>query len=304
MADPGPPIDAPWPRKASAVFLMAEPSDALWSAILELIAAPGDRTFAWRSSTGKASLHRDVGALPELAGPWPDSDQQAFRLFKPLLGSGRLVVAQLGQSLDGRIATASGDSYYINGPAMRAHLHRLRALVDAVVVGAGTAAADQPSLTVRHCPGVSPVPVIIDPSARVAPEGPLFDPEHTPRLIIATAIRRCARDWPAHVECLRLSPEPGASGQGLATPTLLDALAERGLGRVLIEGGGVTVSRFIDDHSLDRLHLLIAPLLIGSGPSGLNLRPIKRLREAGRVAMRSYPLGDELVVDVDLRAAD
>jgi len=283
---------------------MAELSDSLWQAIRALASNQSNEPFSWRSNSRKASLSRPAGGRSALSGGWSEQDQLAFSLFAPLLGRKRLAIAQLGQSLDGRIATASGDSFYINGQRMRTHLHRLRALVDAVVVGAGTAAADQPSLTVRHCPGVSPVPVIIDPSARVAPEGPLFDPEHTPRLIIATAIRRCARDWPAHVECLRLSPEPGASGQGLATPTLLDALAERGLGRVLIEGGGVTVSRFIDDHSLDRLHLLIAPLLIGSGPSGLNLRPIKRLREAGRVAMRSYPLGDELVVDVDLRAAD
>ena len=282
---------------------MTEPSGALWSAILELIAAPGDRTFAWRSSTGKASLHRDVGALPELAGPWPDSDQQAFRLFKPLLGSGRLVVAQLGQSLDGRIATASGDSYYINGPAMRAHLHRLRALVDAVVVGAGTAVTDRPALTVRHCPGRNPVPVIIDPTARVPAEGALFDPERTPRLIVLHAGEAARRDWPGHVRAIGLKGSGSPSAQALAPATLLDALGELGLKRVLVEGGGVTVSRFIDAEAVDRLHLLIAPLLIGSGPAGLALQPIERLSEAARRTMQTYPLKDELIVDLALSSS-
>jgi len=282
---------------------MAEPGRLLWQAILALVSSPSALDFRWRPSCGKASLSRPAGGRATLGTGWSDQDQQAFRLFAPLLDTERLAIAQLGQSLDGRIATATGDSYYINAHPMRAHLHRLRALVDAVVVGAGTAAADQPALTVRHCPGVDPVPVIIDPSARVPASGPLFDPMQTPRLIIVQTARSARCDWPAHVERLLLEPESTASGVGLSPSTLLDALAERGLGRVLIEGGGKTVSRFIDERALDRLHLLIAPLLIGSGPSGLNLRPIDRLSEAGRHVMRSYPLGDELVVDVDMRVS-
>ena len=74
-----------------------------------------------------------------------------------------VVIGQLGQSLDGRIATPTGASKYINGKEALAHLHRIRAKVDAVIVGVGTAIADDPQLTTRHVPGPSPVRVVIDP---------------------------------------------------------------------------------------------------------------------------------------------
>jgi riboflavin-specific deaminase-like protein len=282
---------------------MAEPSQRLWSVLLKLVATPRDQSFKWRSEDGKASLGRPARGSAELDGAWSPVDRRAFALFQPLLQDRDLAIAQLGQSLDGRIATASGDSYYINGRPMRAHLHRLRALVDAVVVGAGTAVADRPALTVRHCQGADPVPVIIDPAARVPCRGPLFDPAVTPRLILVHARSTDRDDWPAHVEALRLASSRATQPAALDPGAILAALAELGLRRVLIEGGGVTVSRFIDAQALDRLHLLIAPLLIGSGPSGLNLRPIERLSEADRRTMRSFPLADELVVDLDLSGA-
>ena len=104
-------------------------------------------------------------ASTELPSPWED-------MFGPLR-TGKIdalvVVGQIGQSLDGRIATTTGQSHYINGPAGLAHLHRLRALVDAVVVGVGTALADDPQLTVRRVAGPDPARVVIDPSGRLAP---------------------------------------------------------------------------------------------------------------------------------------
>ena len=82
-----------------------------------------------------------------------------------------VVVGQCGQSIDARIATASGHSHYINGAEGLAHLHRLRALVDAVVVGVGTALADDPQLTVRRVAGPNPARVVIDPNGRLAADG-------------------------------------------------------------------------------------------------------------------------------------
>ena len=100
-----------------------------------------------------------------LPAPWEE-------LFGPLREGGQdglVVVGQIGQSLDGRVATASGHSHYINGPVGLAHLHRLRALVDAVVIGIGTALADDPQLTVRRVPGPQPARVVIDPAGRLPP---------------------------------------------------------------------------------------------------------------------------------------
>ena len=110
-----------------------------------------------------ANFRKPAGALQP---PWD-------ALFGPLkagVADDLVVVGQIGQSLDGRIATSSGHSKYINGPAGLAHLHRLRALVDAVVIGVGTALADDPQLTVRRVAGPHPVRVVIDPRGRLRAE--------------------------------------------------------------------------------------------------------------------------------------
>ena len=96
-----------------------------------------------------------------------------------------VVVGQIGQSIDGRIATVTGHSKYINGPAGLAHLHRLRALVDAVLIGIGTAVADDPLLTVRRCAGPSPARIVLDPRGRLPPDAKVltadgYDVEHMP----------------------------------------------------------------------------------------------------------------------------
>ena len=111
-----------------------------------------------------------------MQGPWAE-------LFAPLRHGNvddLMVVGQIGQSLDGRIATASGHSKYINGPAGLAHLHRLRALVDAVVVGVGTAIADDPQLTVRRVVGPQPARVVIDPNGRLAAGARVFTADGAP----------------------------------------------------------------------------------------------------------------------------
>src|SRR5206468_4442700 len=106
--------------------------------------------------------------------------------------SGRpIAVGQLGQSLDGRIATLSGDSCYINGPEGIAHLHRLRALVDAVVVGAGTVRADDPQLTVRSVSGPNPVRVVIDPRGTLPADARAFANDGVRRIVI-TRLQTCA----------------------------------------------------------------------------------------------------------------
>lgn len=206
-------------------------------------------------------------------------------------------VGQLGQSLDGRIATPSGDSHYINGEVARRHLHRLRALADAVVIGAGTAISDQPQLTVRLVEGEDPVRVLLDPSARVPQTGPLF--ENGPVLVWVIGENTPSPESPpAHVELVRLE----TARQGFSPHAVVEALNQRGLDRLLIEGGAITVSRFVQANALDRLHLLIAPLLIGSGPAGLRLPDIDRLADARRPPMRCYRLGDELLVEVGLKS--
>lgn len=219
-------------------------------------------------------------------------------LFPLATRPGRLAIAQLGQSLDGRIATESGHSHFINGPESLVHLHRLRALMDAVVVGAGTASEDDPRLTVRHVAGPHPVRVILDPRGRVTPDRLLLRDPEAPTLHLHGEGACPEGAAGHHVTRLAL---PLAEG-GFAPAAVLDALAARGLERVLIEGGGITVSRFLEAGVLHRLHLLMAPLLIGSGRPGLAMTPIATLDEARRPASRTFRCGDDTLFDLVLDA--
>jgi diaminohydroxyphosphoribosylaminopyrimidine deaminase / 5-amino-6-(5-phosphoribosylamino)uracil reductase len=230
-----------------------------------------------------------VQLLPQ---PWGD-------LFGPLQNGtvdDLVVVGQIGQSLDGRIATETGHSRYINGPAGLAHLHRLRALVDGVVIGVGTAIADDPQLTVRRVAGPQPARVIIDPRGRLGAEAKVFSDDGIRRLLITAHGTVCTP--PSGVEVLTLSPIDGQ----LAPSAILAALAARGLRRVLIEGGADTVSRFLAAGCLDRLHVIVAPIIIGSGRASFVLPEIKRADEALRVRICAHQIDDEVLFDCDLSA--
>jgi riboflavin-specific deaminase-like protein len=207
-----------------------------------------------------------------------------------------VVVGQCGQSIDGRIATNSGDSHYINGPSGLVHLHRLRALVDVVVVGVGTALADDPQLTVRRVVGQNPARVAIDPHGRLPPTARLLANDGVRRLIVTQPETKV--DLPPDVELVRIAETAGQIGPA----DILVALAARGFRRILVEGGANTVSRFLAAGCLDRLHVMVAPLIIGSGPASVGLPPIERVGEALRVPMRVHSLGDEVLLDCDLTA--
>jgi riboflavin-specific deaminase-like protein len=206
------------------------------------------------------------------------------------------VVAQLGQSLDGRIATASGESRWINREAALDHLHRLRASVDAVVVGIGTVLADDPLLTVRRVDGNHPVRVVIDPGGKLDGSFRCLAEDGVRRLVI----RSGPASVPPGVDVLELPSEGGV----ISPRAIVEALFARGLRRMLIEGGARTISQFIDAGVVDRLHVLVAPMIIGSGKMGLELAPIARLADARRPPTRVHVLADgDVLFDCDLRAA-
>lgn len=278
--------------------MMSYPS--AWDLLLDLRKLDWSAVSIHKARIGETDLEMMPGGHWRSDAVLPATDINLLDALLPLVArAGRLTIAQLGQSLDGRIATESGDSWYINGPVARTHLHRLRAIVDAVLVGAGTAAEDRPALTVRHVEGPDPVPVILDPRGRVEPSGPLFERQaDQPTVLHLVGPDVDVAPCRAGVERLAVSLEP----DGRVNPhSVVDVLAERGLKRLLVEGGGVTVSSFVNGDCLDHLHLLIAPLIIGSGRPGLALPPIKALSEARRPPIRSFSLGDELLVDVRLR---
>lgn len=254
---------------------------------------------------------RDAGAQDGRAGPlalaadggWQCSGRQTaeaqslFEIFMPLVAARArtkrtMVVALLGQSLDGRIATLSGHSHYVNCDAALLHLHRVRALADAVIVGAGTVALDDPQLTVRRCEGRTRLRVVVDPDARAPADRKVFVDGRAP-----TVLARCRTgDAPAGAETLDVPRK----GDAMDVDALLDALYARGVKLALVEGGGRTVSHFLNSGRVDRLQLAVAPMVIGSGRPSIALPPIERLDDALRPPTRRFALGADTLFECRL----
>jgi riboflavin-specific deaminase-like protein len=251
------------------------------------------RDLAESSWESVPELVRSVAsATSRLPPPWE-------ALFGPLRAGNIdnvLVFGQIGQSLDGRVATETGHSHYINGRSGLEHLHRLRALADAVVIGVGTALADDPQLTVRRVRGPSPARVVIDPRGRLLASARMFAADGVRRLVLTSD--DAEPKFPAGIEVVRL---PAVQGR-IAPDAILKALTERGLCRILIEGGAETVSRFLAAGCFDRLHVVVAPIILGTGRPSFILPAIERVDDALRVPMHIHRLGDEVLFDCDLSA--
>ncbi|HEX5846826.1 MAG TPA: RibD family protein [Rhodoplanes sp.] len=239
---------------------------------------------------GWAGVPAAFHANKALPPPWD-------ALFGPLqagAADGLVVIGQIGQSIDGRIATDGGRREFINGSEGLAHLHRLRALVDAVVIGIGTALADDPQLTVRRVAGPNPARVVIDRRGRLPATARLLADDGVRRLVVTET--GVIPNWPSGVEHLPLAAEDGR----IAPAAILAALAGQGFRRLLIEGGAETLSRFLAAECLDRLHVVVAPIILGSGRPGCTLATIAHADQAIRPRVRSCPLGDEVLFDCDL----
>lgn len=214
------------------------------------------------------------------------------------------VIGQLGQSLDGRIATVTGRSRFINGDDGITHLHRIRAVSDAVIVGAGTASTDNPRLTVRRTHGRNPVRVVIDRHHRVPDSHHLFTDGEAPTLrLVGGRYRK-----PAHAEVPPGVTEiPCLGDPEEQTPVdpklILDVLADYGLRKIFVEGGGVTVSAFLNAGLLDRLHVMVAPMIIGSGRPAFSLPEIDFLDDALRPRAQLVNLGSDMLFDLDFSRA-
>lgn len=208
------------------------------------------------------------------------------------------IIAQLGQSLDGRIATRTGDSRYIGRAPSLDHLHRIRAHVDAVVVGIGTVLADDPQLNVRRCAGRNPARVVIDAKGKLPASAKLLDGGDGARRIVFRAPGVDGEPLPDGVAIERLAAD--AAGR-FDLRDMARALLALGFERVLIEGGAGIISKAIDARIVDRLHLMVSPVIIGSGQSGLELRPIDRLADARRPPTAVISLGEgEVLFDCEL----
>jgi diaminohydroxyphosphoribosylaminopyrimidine deaminase/5-amino-6-(5-phosphoribosylamino)uracil reductase len=228
----------------------------------------------------KAGVRVDVGLLAK------DARDLNAPYFK-LVGQGRpWVILKWAQSLDGKIATYAGDSKWITDKTCRAHVHRTRGRVDAILVGVGTVLCDDPLLTCRlGRPRRVATRIILDTHLRTPPRC---------RLV------RSARQTPTWIFCTRNPPPKRARSleqagcllhqmprarAGVSLPAVLDALGQQQMTNVLVEGGGTLLGSFFDQRLADELHVYVGPLLVGGreAPGPLGGRGIGRVADALRL---------------------
>ena len=230
--------------------------------------------------TKRARMGHDPAASTDPAG---DADPFYDPARRPIV-----TFAQMGQSIDGYVATRAGEGLGLTSPEDHLHLHRLRSLADAVVVGASTVVSDDPRLTVRLVPGANPVRVVLDPRARVPQHAGVFSDGAAPTLWVVGP-QASVTEPPEGVELVRL---PLVQGR-FEPAEVVAALRARGLTRVLVEGGGTTVSAFWGAGALDHLYLTISPVFLGDGVRGVQVEPCDRMDAAPRPPVVSRPLGSD-----------
>lgn len=247
---------------------------------------------------GFAALRR-AGVAVEV-GALADACRAQHRGFTSRIERGRpFVTLKLAATLDGRIATARGESRWITGPAARAHVHALRAATDAILVGSGTATADDPTLDARRGERVvhRPLRVLLDSRLRTSPRL---------RLVSAPgdAWVLCAADAPAARRSAfekagaRLLPIRARRGK-IPLAAALARLADEGVGALLVEGGGGLAAALLREGWVDELVWFMAPKLIGAdGVPSVGALGVARLADAPPFAIeRVRRLGDDVLVE-------
>ncbi|MGH1359121.1 MAG: RibD family protein [Burkholderiaceae bacterium] len=262
--------------------------------------AAGSLLFCAPEDLNTALLwHPEAGLAP---GPALSAAQQDLAsLYCPIAAGPTnkpVAIAHLGQSLDARIATASGDSYYVTGPENLLHLHRMRALCDAILVGSNTVQQDDPKLTTRLAAGPNPVRIILDPAARLPLDHQLFSDGSAPSfrivadqagLSIPDAVRNDPRTILVSGENRTINPA-----------RIRQVLADRGYRVLFLEGGGLTISSWLEHHELDRLQLACAPILVGDGIASVQHPPVTAMRDAMRAPCNIYQMGEDIMWDFAL----
>ena len=217
------------------------------------------------------------------------------------------VVAKIAASIDGRIAAADGSSHWLTSDAARADAHELRADSQAIVIGAGTALADQPRLTVRDVtrpPHQPPVRVLLDGRGRVPATGPLFATDDAPTLVVTTnAAPPAAVDaWRAAGAKVELVA-PAGEGTGVDLDEMFALLGREGVLQVLVEGGGTLLGRVLDGGHAQQLVMYVAPLALGTrGTPAFAFPGPDRIADAPRLHLVSVrQLGPDVRLAYEVR---
>ena len=218
--------------------------------------------------------------------------QSILNILLPILRKNKkLVIAQIGQSIDGRIALNNGNSHYINNPKSIIYLHCLRSISDAIIVGSNTIKKDDPLLTTRKIKGTNPKRIVIDGSLSLNNKYKIFNDGN--ENIIFTKSNKNIRLNNSTI--IRLKEKN-------FTKNLITQIKKLKYKNILVEGGSKTISELINNKYIDILQFMIAPILIGSGINSLNLKEISNLNKAIRPKYNFNELGDEIIVNLFLNS--
>jgi len=210
------------------------------------------------------------------------------------------VTVKFAQSLDGRIAAATGDSKWISGEEARRFAHQLRSEHDAILVGIGTVLADDPELTVRLVDGRSPLRVVVDTRLRTPLTARVLANGAAPGTLIACAESadhaRAQAIEDLGGEVLRFVANDDETGIDIAR--LLDALGHRGIKSVLVEGGRQMITSFLSARAVDRVVAIIAPKIIGQGIESIGDLGIRQVSDAITFkSINTRSVGEDIVLD-------
>ena len=209
------------------------------------------------------------------------------------------VTVSYAQTLDGRLATANGSSQWISCPEPLVFAHEMRASHDAVMIGVGTACADDPRLTVRYAPGDDPLRVVVDSSLRLPPTAAVLANRAATGTVLAVTGRapkaRCEEVRALGARVLEL-PED-ASGRVDLT-TLMAVLREGGVRSVMVEGGAALITSLLYARLVDRLAVCVAPKILGRGMEAIGDLGICELVDSiALVDLSVTTLGSDLILD-------
>jgi len=247
---------------------------------------------------------RDAGIATDEGVCESDASFLNAGFFKRVASGRPLVALKIAQSADGRVASASGESKWITGEEARRFGHLLRAEADAILVGAGTALADDPDLTCR-LPGMedrSPLRVVLDSQLRLSPDSRLARSARDVPVVLFTARKDGGEALAAQgVEIARV--EADAHGRP-DLRAVLDALGMRGMTRLLVEGGPTIHAAFLNAHLADRVHLFRASRLLGGGGrAAVDALAVLGLAQAPRLEpLERQALGADLLETFAIKA--
>jgi len=252
------------------------------------------------SGKGIAALKQN--GIPTEVGVLNAACREINRFFFKFIRTGLpYVTLKFAQTLDGRIATVTGDARWVSSPASRRFAHRLRSTHDAILVGAGTIRTDDPELTCRLVRGRDPLRIVLDSRLRLPPDAKVFT-DGKPTLVASTGRATADRRRPLAekgIEVLEIAE--GMEGR-IDLGQLLIALGKRNITSLLVEGGASAAASFLKGNLVDRLLVVLAPKIVGEGIAAIGPLGIQRMSDAiGFSFQRITRMGEDILLDARMR---